>query len=283
MGSVASRVMPDQGMAGMRPLLEDRYRASLPETAAWSPAIDGMVRHRSVRSYADTALPPGTLEALVASAQSAATSSNLQAWSVIAVTDADRKARLSALAGSQKHIRQAPLFLIWLADLSRHASIGEQAGQPMECLPYMEMFLLAVVDAALAAQNAVVAAESLGLGTVYIGALRNKPAEVAAELGLPAGVFAVFGLCVGYEAGDPAAVKPRLPQSVVLHHETYGESAPAEGIAAQDASLRDFQQEQGMAAQGWSQLVLGRLGAVQSLHGRDRLADIVRELGFGLR
>jgi nitroreductase len=63
------------------------------------------------------------------------------------------------------------------------------------------MFLMAAIDTALAAQNAVVAAESLGLGTVYIGALRNQPERVAQVLGLPHKSFAVFGLCVGH--ADP--------------------------------------------------------------------------------
>ena len=63
----------------------------------------------------------------------------------------------------------------------------------------------------------VVAAESLGLGTVYIGAMRNDPQRVAELVGLPKQAVVVFGLCVGHP--DPAAkaeVKPRLPQSSVL-------------------------------------------------------------------
>ena len=71
-----------------------------------------------------------------------------------------------------------------------------------------------VIDAALAAQNATVAAESLGLSCVYIGALRNDPQQVARIVGLPSGAFGVFGMCVGYAAGS-ATVKPRLSQQVV--------------------------------------------------------------------
>lgn len=81
----------------------------------------------------------------------------------------------------------------------------------MESLPYLESLLLGKIDAALAAQNAVVALESLGLGSVYIGGIRNYIEGVANELGLPPQVYPVFGLCVGYPSPDrPVKVKPRL-------------------------------------------------------------------------
>ena len=67
-----------------------------------------------------------------------------------------------------------------------------------ETMPWLETFLVASVDVALAAQNAVVAAESIGLSTVYIGAMRNEPEKVADLLGLPPQCFVLFGLCVGY-------------------------------------------------------------------------------------
>jgi nitroreductase len=244
-----------------------------------------MLQHRSIRAYTPAPLPDGTLEALIAAAQSAATSSNLQTWSVVAVQDPARRARLSAFAGGQKHIVQAPLFLVWLADLSRAARIGEAAGQTMEGLPFLESFLVAVIDAALAAQNATLAAESLGLGTVYIGAIRNKPEAVAAELTLPPGVMPVFGLCVGYPDPDasPAAVKPRLPQEVVLHHETYDAHPETDAVARYDADLMAFQSEQAMPSQPWSQLTRSRLGKIASLSGRDRLREAIHALGFGLK
>ena len=107
-------------------------------------------------------LPDGTLETLVAAAQSAATSSNLQTWSVIAVTDPDRKAALAKVASNQKHIEQCPLFLVWVADISRNQRLGAEEDVTLETMPYQETFLVAAIDAALAAQNATVAAESPG-------------------------------------------------------------------------------------------------------------------------
>ena len=265
--------------------LYDRYRTAMPAPAAWSPVIDLLLQHRSIRAYRPDALPDGTLPALIAAAQSAATSSNLQTWSVIAVQDDGRKARLAEIANNQKHIRQAPLFLVWLADLSRAARIGEAADQAMDALSFLETFLVAVIDAALAAQNATAAAESLGLGTVYIGAIRNRPEAVAAELHLPPGVMPVFGLCVGYPDLDaPAAtVKPRLPQPAILHHETYATAPEADLLAVYNDALRTFQAEQHMPSQGWTDLILARLGTIKSLSGRDHLRAALHTLGFELR
>ena len=276
--------MPDTGLMSNAGLAL-RYREAAPALAASNAVIECMLGHRSVRAYTQEPLPPGTLEALVAAAQSAATSSNLQAWSVVAVQDQGRRDRLAVLAGNQKHISQAPLFLLWIADLSRAARRGEQAGKTMEAIPYLEPFMLSVIDAALAAQNATVAAESLGLGTVYIGGMRNHPEQVAAEVALPPEAVVVFGLCVGHPdpAAASAAVKPRLPQAAVLHREQYSVAPEAGIIAGYDDTLRAFQAEQGMKAQGWTDLILNRLGSVRALSGRDRLRDAVIALGFGLR
>ncbi len=140
---------------------------------------------------------------------------------MVAVREPARKARLAALANHQKHIEQAPLFLVWLADLDRLAAVARAEGSEAEALDYLDLLLVGITDAALAAQNAMAAAESLGLGTVYIGSIRNNIEAVAAELGLPPRVLSVTGLSVGYP--DPAVttdIKPRLAPSVVLHEET---------------------------------------------------------------
>jgi len=227
------------------------------------------------------ALPAGTIETLVASAQSASTSSNLQAWSVIAVEDPKRKARLAELAGSQKHIVEAPLFLVWVADLSLLEMLGERDKLSTEGLNCLEYLIMAVVDATLAAQNAFVALESLGLGGVYIGAIRNNTELVAAELGLPSKAFPVFGLTVGFP--DPSIVteiKPRLPQAAILHREQYSSAAIPAAVAEYDQLMRKFQAEQKLEVTDWSRQAASR---IDLLTGRDHLANDLRTLGFPLR
>jgi hypothetical protein len=118
---------------------------------------------------------------------------------------------------------------------------------------------VAAVDAALAAQNAVVAAESLGLRTVYIGALRNRPVEVAAVLDLPPHAAAVFGLVVGWpDPAAAAAVKPRLPQAAVLHEESYALAAQRTAVRRYDETARGFQRSQGQDPTGWTAQILAR-------------------------
>jgi len=250
----------------------------------WNDSLTSLLSHRSIRAYLSDPLPPGTLELLVAAAQSASTSSNLQTWSVVAVESQERKDELSKLAGNQAHIRQAPLFLVWLADLARLAYVADSRGISHDGLEYLEMFVMATVDATLAAQNATIAAESLGLGTVYIGGIRNRPEEVAAILNLPSSVYAVFGLCVGYP--DPevnTAIKPRLPQSAVLHRETYKLAEQDQAIAHYNNIIKEFYTEQQMNVAGdWSEHSAGRIATVESLRGRDRLRQVLNNLGFKL-
>lgn len=266
-------------------LLAARYRDGTDQTPAqWSAVLDSILAHRSVRGFLPGQVPADTLDLVLAAASSASTSSNLQTWSVVVVQDPARKARLAKLAAGQKFIEQAPTFLIWLADLARLEALAAARQQSVEGIHYLELMFVAIIDAALAAQNAVIALESLGLGSVYVGAVRNDPLGVAAELGLPPRVFPVFGMAVGFP--DPAVstgVKPRLPPAAVVHREQYAATEHPAAIAAYDARLSAFQAEQHMAPGLWSDKVIGRVRTAAGLHGRDRMREVLAKLGFELR
>lgn len=267
-------------------LLRARYGSGpSPAPCAESALIGHLLHHRSVRAFLPDAVSDAQLHAIIAAAQSASSSSNLQAWSVVAVREPERRRLLAEYAGEQAHVRDAPLQLVWLADLARLRQLAAQAGRPAEGLDYLEMYLVGVIDAALAAQNAVAAAESLGLGTVYIGGMRNRPEDVAGLLELPPGVMAVFGLCVGRpDPARPTAVKPRPPQSVVLHQETYSLPAQAVGIEAYNQAMADFYTSQDMKVHGsWAVHCAKRVAGPGSLSGRDRLVEALHGLGFALR
>ena len=267
--------------------LRARYGSSAdaPLTDALSPLIESLLDHRSVRAYLPDPVSDAQLAAIVAAAQSAASSSNLNVWSVVAVRDPARRALLAEYAGDQAHVREAPLQLVWLADLSRLRRLAAELERPAEGLDYLDVFLMAVIDAALAAQNAAAAAESLGLGTVYIGGMRNRPEDVARLLELPPEVFGVFGMCVGTaDPARPTAVKPRPPQAVVLHHETYSVPAQEAGIEAYNRAMARFYAEQGMDVHGtWALHSVKRVAAPEALSGRDRLAEALRALGFRIK
>lgn len=266
-------------------LVHARYRdPALFGGVAMNPVLETILRHNSCRAFLPNPITRGTLDAIIAAAASAATSSNMQVWSVMVVEDPARKARLAALANGQKHIEQSPTFLVWLADLARLDSIARQKQANVEGIHFLELFMVALIDAALAAQNAVVALESLGLGSVYIGALRNQPEKVAAELGLPKLVFPAFGLSIG--TPDPAGasgIKPRLPQKIVVHHEQYNATVDPADIAAYDGRMADFQTEQNMPPERWTQRVVNRVQTPQALSGRHRMREALANLGFELK
>ncbi|WP_420223527.1 NADPH-dependent oxidoreductase [Pigmentiphaga litoralis] len=266
-------------------MLAARYGAAAAGADDLNDTLATLLGHRSVRTYTDAPVPDGTLELLVAAAQSASSSSNLQAWSVVAVTDPARKQRLAHLVGDQKHVEECPLFLVWIADLARLRSLGLRRGMPHASLDHLEMFLVATIDAALASQNAAVAAESLGLGVVYIGGIRDRPEEVAAELNLPSNTFGVFGMCIGYpDATRPAAVKPRLPQTAVLFREQYDATTLEPAADSYNAVMAQFYQSQGMKPKGeWDQHSLQRVRGPEAMKGRDRLVEVLNRMGFALK
>lgn len=184
-----------------------------------NPTLDLIHRHASVRRYKADPVPVPVIEAVISAAQCASTSSNLQAYSVIAVTDAGRREKLAKLCGDQAFIREAPVFLAWCADLARLERVCELRGYT-QVSEYAENFLVAAVDVSLAAQNAALAAESLGLGICYIGYIRNIPEEIIELLELPRLTFPISGMTVGWPAREPR-LRPRLPLEAVLHWENY--------------------------------------------------------------
>jgi FMN reductase (NADPH) len=200
-----------------------------------TPTIEQIHEHASVRAYKSDPVSADLVEAIVAAAQRSSTSSNLQTYSVVAVTGADERARLATLCGNQRHIPQAPVFLAWCADLSRLDRVCEMRGY-QQVTGYVENFLVAAMDAAIAAQTATLAAESLGLGICYIGAIRNHPDEVIELLGLPRLVFPVTGMTVGWPAAEPF-IRPRLPLRAILHWGGYDAEAEADALAEYDRAM----------------------------------------------
>lgn len=264
----------------------ERYRnADVPPIPVTSPrfsaVVDSIMNHRTVRAYLPDALPDGLLEWGIAAASSAATSSNLQTWSVVAVKDKARRDRLATLCGNQEHIRQAPVFLAWVADLSRLERAAVQEDQHDLVLDYSDFFLTSVIDASITAQNAANAYEAAGLGTVYIGGARNNPEEISSLLQLPPRSFAAFGMCVGWpDPTRPTGIKPRLPQSVVLHHETYQGGRERPFIEQYDEQASAFQVEQNLPPRTWTSHAAKNAADHDLVDPRKDLSDVLTRLGF---
>jgi FMN reductase (NADPH) len=201
-----------------------------------TPTIELLSRHGSVRKHKPDPVAPELIEAMVQAAQRASTSSNLQMVSVVAVTDPERRAALAKICG-QEHVGHAPVVLVWCADLRRLDRACELRGYT-QVASHVENLLMTVLDVGIAAQNAAVAAESLGLGICYLGSVRNDAQAVIDLLGLPALVFPVVGMTVGWPAAPPLA-RPRLPASAVLYWERYDPAPRDEALRAYDRAMVD--------------------------------------------
>ena len=208
--------------------LRDLYTARFGAAAAGTLPCDEsdltathriQLAHRSIRRFRPDPVPDALLTLILAAAQSAPTSSNLNAYSILVVRDPAVKHELALLAGEQPHIEQCPVFLLFAPDIHRLGKICALAGAPPPT-NNVELLLLAVVDAALAGMNAMTAAEAAGLGAVMIGGVRNSPAEISALLELPVGVFPLFGMCIGFPE-EPGTVRARPAPAGMIHHEKY--------------------------------------------------------------
>ena len=171
--------------------------------------INLLMRHRSIRKYKDSPIPDDVVRTLISCGQAASTSSHWQQVTVIEVRDTSLRARLARCAGDQAWVIQAPLVLVFCADLHR-AALYFNESLDRSNLSNTESYTVAVIDTAIAAQNVMIAAESMGLGGVYIGGIRNGIEEVAEMLCLPPLTAPLFGLCLGVPDQDPG-LKPRLP------------------------------------------------------------------------
>jgi FMN reductase (NADPH) len=187
-----------------------------------TPTIAQIYQHRSIRAYKPDPVATALIEEIIAAGQRASTSSNLQMFSAVVVTDAQKRNQLATYCGDQAHIRQAPVFIAWCADLNRLSRVCALRNHT-HAYEYLENFLVSAVDVAILMQTATLAAESLGLGMCYIGAIRNQPQDVIRLLKLPRLVMPISGMTLGWPADDPI-IKPRLAKEAIIHWETYDSS-----------------------------------------------------------
>jgi nitroreductase len=245
------------------------------------PFDAAFLQHRSVRDYSDKEVPESVTEALIGAAQSAATSSNLQLWSVISIQEQDLREQIAIAAADQRQVRNAPWFFAFLADHNRLRKAASKVGEYAEGLDYTEFFTMALIDVALAAERFVCAAESMGLSICYIGAMRNDPQRIAELLDLPEGVFCPFGLCLGYPANDStSAIKPRLAQEAVWFREKYPASID---IAEYDDRMSAFYESQSMKGDVTWSMRSGRRVDNHHLTGREVLKSWLESRGFNKR
>lgn len=182
--------------------------------------MNTLLSHRSFRSFQDKDVDEQQLEQIIKAVQAAPSWINGQQVSIIAVKDVERKKKLAELCGGQKHVEEAPVFLVFCADFYRTYLASQMEGMPLHVSDNLDTLLVGATDVGIALEAAITASESFGLGTVAIGGIRRNLQQVIDMLNLPPYVIAISGLCIGHPAEDPG-LKPRLPKEAVYHQETY--------------------------------------------------------------
>lgn len=214
--------------------LHDRFGPAAPADVDGpeSALLHQILRRRTHRSYAPRPVPPELVRLLCLTALSASAKSDFQQASIIEVTDPQSRATLAAPFPDMPHIGTSPAFLVFCGDARRLERISTLRGHP-QGNGNLEGFFNAAVDAALALQTCILAAESIGLGCCPISVLRNQADMVGEVLHLPEKVFPVAGLCLGWPAGE-GFISLRLPPAITLHRDRYDDSKLPEEIDAYD-------------------------------------------------
>ena len=242
-----------------------------------NPTIELLKSHRSIRKFTDQKIPQELLVELVRAGQAAATSSHVQAYSVIHVKNPANREQIAELAGGQSYVATASDFLVFCADMKRPTEASERTGANV-VRGMTEQLLVASVDAALMAQNVAIAAESEGLGICYIGGIRNNPQAISDLLKLPEHVYPVFGMCLGYPAHEPD-VKPRLPVEAILKEDYYCDDS--ELVAAFDDAMHAYyrQRRGGNKDSTWSQ----NLSPLFDSKLRAHMREFLTQRGFEMK
>lgn len=221
-----------------------------------NPTIFQIRRHRSIRRYTSDPVPNDHVRQAVEAGQAASTSSAIQSYCLIRVTDTGHRRRLAELCGSQEHIIQCGAFFVVCGDTRRHRLVCARDGRAYDAR--LEAFLLAVIDTTLFAQNLVLAFESLGYGICYIGGLRNNLPGIDELLLIPEGVYPLYGLCVGVPAEDPVH-RPRLPVEAVLFDNRYPDDDEIMRLVEDyDDAYRTWVTGRGAEGRGWSETMAGK-------------------------
>ena len=175
--------------------------------------IKTQLNHRTIRAFKDQPLTKEEVDLLVEVAQRTSTSMYLQAYSIISVTDPELKKALAAVSG-QPYVATSGHLFVFVVDQRRNTEITKALGQEVGVQGSADRFVSGLTDAVIAAQNVVVAAESLGMGTVYLGSFFNDTAKIVELLNLPKYTYPAIGVAVGWPSQEPQ-LKPRLPKEVI--------------------------------------------------------------------
>lgn len=181
--------------------------------------LEQVKKRRSIRKFKEQPVGEDVLSRILEAALRASSSGNMQAFSVIVTTDPGLKTRMSPAHFHQAMVTEAPVFLTFCADFHRMRRWLALREAPANFDNFMS-FMIASIDAVLAAQTAALAAEAEGLGICFLGTTLASCDHLAEILKCPPHVVPVAGFALGVPAEDPAP-RDRLPLAGVVHREVY--------------------------------------------------------------
>lgn len=237
--------------------------------------IELLMAHSSCRSFQDKPVPEDVADTIIKCAQHAPTSSYLQAYTIIKVEDKEKRKALAQFAGGQEWVEKAGLALLFCADLHRLDVILDVADKNV--LHNEELYTVAVTDAALASSRALVAAQALGLGGVFVGGVRNETEKMAELFGLPELVFPMYVVCMGYPAEVPPQ-RPRMDASLISAVDTYPEITGPEQLDDYEKEVSDYflNITKGRSGRGW----IARAEHAISIKPRYSVGEFLHKAGF---
>lgn len=202
--------------------------------------VASQLEHRTIREFTEEAVPRELLEEILAVARQTASSTGMQACSIIRVSDPQVKAGLAQVC-RQEYVGRAPELLIFVVDQRRNAEILSECGGDPKSAGDMDKFFQGFTDACLMAQNVTTALESMGLGAVYLGSILNDPARTIQLLKLPQYTFPVLGIGFGFPNQKPQ-LKPRMPMALRVFENAYEvyEGQYADKLAAYDEEMTTY-------------------------------------------
>lgn len=194
----------------------------------------------SIRRYEREPITGEQMEVICAAIRNTPTSYNGQQFSVIDISDQDIKLKLYELT-NQKQIKTCAHFMVFCADYHKIMSLAAAKG--IDTPPFhhtLDGVMIGVIDAALAMQNAAIAARMQGLGSCCVGYTRTaNPRKIAELLELPRGVFVVCGLAIGVPREHPD-IKPKQPKSTVIHANRYNTEGMVEALTEYDKTVTAY-------------------------------------------
>lgn len=191
-----------------------------------NPTLEVLRRHATCRDYTDEPVTEESLRTWVRAAQQAPTDATGQLYSLFWVRAPTLRAKIARLIGDQRFVHDAPCLLIVLLDTRRLRRLLEHRGEKLGMKSAVSL-LFGITDASLFAQSLVIAAESEGYGTCYLGSVQNEGNGIARLLELPEGVVPLYGLTIG-RPKQTSPPKPRIPTEFILHADQYTDPTPAQ-------------------------------------------------------